>query len=152
MYQPLLTPVFWVRPIYMQLLHASSRLRKDTRIETARPSNGLVKILCSPKTQGEEPLNATPHNKGLLHWLGSACHAQSLYVWVPAHWAPCVCATVKARTAQFDAQQDQVTSNGQGLGSRTRAAVDLRPGVEDIPSLVFVPRGWKSQLTALLTP
>ena len=49
MYHPLLTPVYWVRPIYMELLHASSRLRKDTRVETARPSNGLVKILCSPK-------------------------------------------------------------------------------------------------------
>ena len=45
MYQPLLTPVYLVRPIYMELLHASSRLRKDTRVETARPSNGLVKRL-----------------------------------------------------------------------------------------------------------
>ena len=26
MYHPLLTPVFWVRSIYMELLHASSRL------------------------------------------------------------------------------------------------------------------------------
>ena len=44
MYHPLLTPVFWVRPIYMEL-HASSRLRRDTRVETARPSTGLAKIL-----------------------------------------------------------------------------------------------------------
>ena len=58
MYRPLLTPVYWVRPIYTELLHSSSRLRKDTRIETARPSNGLVKIMCSPKAQGEAPTNA----------------------------------------------------------------------------------------------
>ena len=76
MYHPLLTPVFWVRPIYMELLHASSRLRKDTRVETARPSTGLVKILCSPKMQGgEEPINATPHNKGFstLAWICVPC-------------------------------------------------------------------------------
>ena len=72
MYQPLLTPVYWVRPIYTELLHASSRLRKNTKVETARPSNGLVKscakIMCSPKALGEEPLNATTR---VLH-IGSA--------------------------------------------------------------------------------
>ena len=106
LYQPLLTPVFWVRPIYTELLHAASRLKKDTRIETARPSNGLVKIMCSPKALGEEPFNATAANRGLTHWIGSASHVQALYVWVPAHWAPCVCSVVKARTQQFDARRD----------------------------------------------
>ena len=95
MYHPLLTPGFWVRPIYMELLHASSRLRRDTRVETARPSTGLVKILCTPKAQKEGPMNATLHNKGFAHWLGAICHAQSLYVWVLAHWAPCICTVVK---------------------------------------------------------
>ena len=69
MYHPLLTPGFWVRPIYMELLHASSRLRRDTRVETARPSTGLVKILCTPKAQKEGPMNATLHNKGFAHRL-----------------------------------------------------------------------------------
>ena len=87
MYHPLLTPAFWVRPIYMELLHASSRLRRDTRVETARPATGLVKILCTPKAQREGPINATLHNKGFAHWLGAICHAQSLYVWVPAVFA-----------------------------------------------------------------
>ena len=68
MYHPLLTPVFWVRPIYMELLHASSRLRRDTRVETARLSTGLVKILCTPKAQREGPINATLHNKGFAHF------------------------------------------------------------------------------------
>ena len=102
MYHPLLTPVFWVRSIYMELLHASSRLRRDTRVETARPSTGLVKILCTPKAQKEGPMNATLHNKGFAYWLGAICHAQSLYVWVPAHWTPCICTVVKNRTAEFD--------------------------------------------------
>ena len=75
LYQPLLTPVFWVRPIYTELLHAASRLKKGTRIETARPSNGLVKIMYSPKALGEEPLNATAANRGRrpLDWLGKSC-------------------------------------------------------------------------------
>ena len=83
MYHPLLTPVFWVRPIYMELLHASSRLRRDTRlwrkkkrlrrdtrVETERPSTGLVKILCTRKAQ-RGSINATLHNKGFAHWLGA---------------------------------------------------------------------------------
>ena len=40
LYQPLLTPVYWIRPIYTELLHAASRIKKDTRTEVARPSNG----------------------------------------------------------------------------------------------------------------
>ena len=116
MYQPLLTPVYWVRPIYTELLHSSSRLRKDTRIETARPSNGLVKIMCSPKAQGETPINATAYNKGHTHWLGSASHVQSLYVWVPAHWAPKVCEVIKARTDRVDSQRDQELQAARAWG------------------------------------
>ena len=159
MYQPLLTPVYWVRPIYTELLHSSSRLRKDTRIETARPSNGLVKIMCSPKAQGETPTNATAYNKGHTHWLGSASHVQSLYVWVPAHWAPKVCEVIKTRTDMVDSQRDQELQaarawgqepdqqpqrDGAGINNATVVegvafflrAVDLRPGVQEIPSLV----------------
>ena len=116
MYQPLLTPVYWVRPIYTELLHSSSRLRKDTRIETARPSNGLVKIMCSPKAQGETPINATAYNKGHTHWLGSASHVQSLYVWVPAHWAPKVCEVIKTRTDRVDSQRDQELQAARAWG------------------------------------
>ena len=79
MYQSLLAPVYWVRFICMELLHASSRLKKNNRIETIRPSNGL-KIMCSPKALGEEPTNTTADNKGLTHWNDSASHVQSLYV------------------------------------------------------------------------
>ena len=90
LYQPLLTPVFWVRPIYTELLHAASRLKKGTRIETARPSNGLVKIMCSPKALGEEPLNATAANRGRhpLDWLGNSC-ASSICV------GPCPLGTLR---------------------------------------------------------
>ena len=116
MCQPLLTPVYWVRPIYTELLHSSSRLRKDTRIETARPSNGLVKIMCSPKAQGETPINATAYNKGHTHWLGSASHVQSLYVWVPAHWAPNMCEVIKARTDWVDSQRDEELQAARAWG------------------------------------
>ena len=147
--------------IYMELLHASSRLRRDTRVETARPSTGLVKILCTPKAQKEGPINATLHNKGFAHWLGAICHAQSLYVWVPAHWAPCICTVVKNRTTEFDRKRDheallarawgheveqQAQRDGAGIIANATVvegvayflrAVDLRPGIEDIPSLVI---------------
>ncbi len=152
MYQPLLTPVYWVRSIYMELLHASSRLRKDTRIETARPSNGLVKIMCSPKAQGEEPLNATAHNKGLTHWLGSASHAQSLYVWVPAHRAPCVCAVVKARTARFDAQRDQELLSARAWGQRIQLTIVL-PSLKDWQTtLLRCTSCWPFRLRQEMTP
>ena len=65
--------------------------------------------------QGEEPINATPHNKDFAHWLGSVCHAQSLYVWVPAHWAPCVCSIVKVRAALFDLQRDHELLTARAL-------------------------------------
>ena len=157
MYHPLLTQV---RSIYMELLHASSRLRRDIRVETARPSTGLVKILCTPKAQKEGPMNVTLHNKGFAHWLEAICHAQSLYIWVPTHWAPCVCTVVKNRTAEFDRKKDhdallartwsheveqQAQRDGAGIPNATVVddvayflrAVDVRPGIEDIPSLVI---------------
>ena len=169
MYQPLLTPVFWVRPIYTELFHASSRLKKDNRVETARPPNGLVKIMCSPKALGEEPPNATADNKGLTHWIGSASHVQALYVWVPAHWTTSVYGVVKARTTQFDARRDyeleasrawhqipdqQLQRDGAGIGNATLLdgavfflkSVDLRPGTKDIPSFSSEHRGWSYQL------
>ena len=59
-----------------------------------------------PKAQKEGPINATLHNKGFAHWLGAICHAQSLYVWVPAHWAPCICTVVTNRTTEFDRKRD----------------------------------------------
>ena len=107
LYQPLVTPVYWIRPIYTELLHAASRIKKDTRTEVARPSNGLVKIICSSKALGNEPVNATADNKGIFYWLGSTSYVQALYVWVPAHWATCICAVVKERTMQHDARREQ---------------------------------------------
>ena len=142
---------------------ASARLVKAPERHKRRNGatvNGLVKILCTPKAQKEGPINATLHNKGFAHWLGAICHAQSLYVWVPAHWAPCICAVVKNRTSEFDRKRDheallarawgheveqQAQRDGAGIANATVVegvayflrAVDLRPGIEDIPSLVI---------------
>ena len=115
--------------------------------------------MCSPKALGEEPINATADNKGLTHWIGSASHVQALYVWVPAHWATSVRAVVKTRTVHFDARRDQELQisrawhqlpeqqpqrDGAGIGNATvldgvaffLRSVDLRPGTQEIPSLV----------------
>ena len=115
--------------------------------------------MCSPKAQGEAPTNATAYNKGHTHWLGSVSHVQSLYVWVPAHWAPKVCEVIKTRSDWVDAQREQELQaarawgqeadqqpqrDGAGINNATVVdgiayflrAVDLRPRVQDIPSLV----------------
>ena len=106
LYQPLLTPVYWIRPIYIELLHAASRIKKDTRTEVARPSI-IVKIICSSKALGNEPVNATADSKGNFYWLGPTSYVQALYVWVPAHWATSICAVAKERTMQHDARREQ---------------------------------------------
>ena len=59
MHRPPLTPAYWVRPIYTELLHSSSRLRKDTRIETARPSNKLCAPLRPKARHLPMPLHTT---------------------------------------------------------------------------------------------
>ena len=119
MYQPLLTPVYCVRPIYTELLHASSRLRKNARVETARPSNGLVIIMCSPKALGEEPLNATAYNKGLAHWLGSASHVGTQCLGSGSLGTQCLCCC-QGSHGQIRLPKRSGASSGQGLGSGAR--------------------------------
>ena len=144
---------------------ASARLVKAPERHKSR--NGeTVNRACEDPVHPQSPKGRTDechpiHNKGFAHWLGAICHAQSLYVWVPAHWAPCICTVVKNRTAEFDRKRDheallarawgheveqQAQRDGAGIANATvvdgvayflRAVVDLRPGIEDIPSLVI---------------
>ena len=44
--EPLLTPGFWILPLYRELLNSASRNRPSPASERARGSTGLVKIIC----------------------------------------------------------------------------------------------------------
>ena len=44
--QPLLTPSFWILPLYRELLNSVRRIRPSASSERARGCTGLVKIIC----------------------------------------------------------------------------------------------------------
>ena len=44
--EPLLTPGFWILPLYRELLNSASRNRPRPASERARGSTGLVKLIC----------------------------------------------------------------------------------------------------------
>ena len=44
--QPLLTPKFWILPLYRELLNSARRIRPSPSSERARGCTGLVKVIC----------------------------------------------------------------------------------------------------------
>ena len=94
--EPLLTPGFWILPLYRELLNSASRNRPSPASERARGSTGLVKIICreNKEQKGKRKYHdGTPHPKdrgGFAQWFGSCSLINTLYVWFPASWAPIV--------------------------------------------------------------
>ena len=94
--EPLLTPGFWILPLYRELLNSASRNRPSPASERARGSTGLVKIICreTKEQRGKRKFHdGTPHPKdrgGFAQWFGSCSLINTLYVWFPASWAPIV--------------------------------------------------------------
>ena len=43
--QPLLTPKFWILPLYRKLLNSARRIRPSASSERARGCTGLVKVI-----------------------------------------------------------------------------------------------------------
>ena len=90
--QQLLTPKFWVLPLYRELLNSARR----TSSERARGCTGLVKVICkeNKEQKGKRKCHAgTPHPNdrgGFTQWFGSCSLITTLYVWFPACWAPMV--------------------------------------------------------------
>ena len=97
---PLFLPRFWVRPKYNELLYAASRVAPEPKSAKNRPGSGLVKILCAKRKNGIAPPNATAGNASVRDWIGASCQAATLFVWFPAHGAPAVCQSIKAKTAK----------------------------------------------------
>ena len=94
--QQLLTPKFWVLPLYRELLNSARRIRPSPSSETARGCTGLVKVICkeNKEQKGKRKYHAgTPHPNdrgGFTQWFGSCSLITTLYVWFPACWAPMV--------------------------------------------------------------
>ena len=64
--EPLLTPGFWILPLYKELLNSASRNRPSPVSERARGSTGLVKIICkeNKEQRGKRKYHdGTPHPK-----------------------------------------------------------------------------------------
>ena len=93
--QLLLTPKFWLLPLYRELLNSARRIRPSPASERARGCTGLVKVICkeNKEQKGKRKYHAgTPHlndRGGFPQWFGS-CSLMTLHVWFPACWAPMV--------------------------------------------------------------
>ena len=94
--EPLLSPSFWMLPLYKELLNSASRNRPSAASQRARGSTGLVKLLCKENKEQKgkrKHHEGAPHPKdhgGFAQWFGSSSLINTLYVWFPASWAPCV--------------------------------------------------------------
>ena len=94
--EPLLTPRFWILPLYRELLNSARRIRPSAASERARGCTGLVKLICkeNKEQRGKRKFHAgTPHPNdrgGFTQWFGSCSLINTLYVWFPASWAPMV--------------------------------------------------------------
>ena len=94
--QLLLTPKFWILPLYREFLNSARRIRPSPSSERARGCTGLVKIICkeNKEQKGKRKYHAgTPHPNdrgGFTQWFGSCSLMSTLYVWFPASWAPMV--------------------------------------------------------------
>ena len=94
--EPLLTPGFWILPLYRELLNSARRIRPSAASERARGCTGLVKLICkeNKEQRGKRKFHeGEPHPNdrgGFTQWFGSCSLINTLYVWFPASWAPMV--------------------------------------------------------------
>ena len=94
--QQLLTPKFWVLPLYRELQNSARRIRPSPSSQRARGCTGLVKVICKENKEQKRKRKyhaGTPHPNdrgGFTQWFGSCSLITTLYVWFPACWAPMV--------------------------------------------------------------
>ena len=94
--EPLLTPGFWILPLYRELLNSARRNRPSAASERARGCTGLVKLICkeNKEQRGKRKFHeGEPHMNdrgGFTQWFGSCSLINTLYVWFPSSWAPMV--------------------------------------------------------------
>ena len=94
--QLLLTPKFWLLPLYREFLNSARRIQPSLSSERARGCTGLVKVICeeNKEQKGKRKYHAGtshPNDRGEFpQWFGSCSLISTLYVWFPACWAPMV--------------------------------------------------------------
>ena len=62
--QLLLTPKFWILPLYRELLNSARRIRPSPSSERARGCTGLVKVICK---ENKEQKGKRKYHAGTLH-------------------------------------------------------------------------------------
>ena len=83
--QLLLTPKFWILPLYREFLNSARRIRPSPSSERARGCTGLVKVICkeNKEQKGKRKYHAgTPHPNdrgGFTQWFGSCSLMSTLY-------------------------------------------------------------------------
>ena len=120
----LLCSNYWAQPIYQELLHSSSRRNATRECERKRPSSGLARVTAYAKP----PKQRSPSASGtsFSDWIGGTCHADTLQVWFPAHWAPVVLQQLQKKEDRYVQRtrlawtrkwlQRTFPSNGRKLG------------------------------------
>ena len=149
--QLLLTPKFWILPLYRELLNSARRIRPSPSSERARGCTGLVKIICkeNKEQKGKRKCHAgTPHlndRGGFTQWFGSCSLMSTLYVWFPASWAP----MVAERLFSWSSPPRGSAYPQQGLpASGPRRTPERILGTNTVRALLVPVRQWRI-LTAL---
>ena len=89
--EPLLTPGFWILPLYSELLNSARRNRPSAASERARGCTGLVKLICkeNKEQRGKRKFHeGVPHPNdrgGFTQWFGSCSLINTLYSRPPPH-------------------------------------------------------------------
>ena len=86
--QLLLTPKFWVLPLYREFLNR--RIRPSPSSQRARSCTGLVKVICK-ETRSRKGSTMLVRLTRMIEVMNPVVWImQLLYVWFPACWAPMV--------------------------------------------------------------
>ena len=109
--------LYWIQPIYQELLHSSSRYNAAREGERKRPSSGLARVAAYP----EPPKQRKPSASGtsFSDWIGGTCYADTLQVWFPAHWAPVV-------LQQLQQKEDNYRAENPSWMDQEEAPADIR--------------------------
>eukprot|EP00434_Breviolum_minutum_P024858 symbB.v1.2.021955.t1/scaffold1926.1/size95923/11 len=99
----LLCSNYWIQPIYQELLHSSSRYNATREGERKRPSSGLARVAAHPRPPKKRKPSAS--GASFCDWIGGICHADTLQVWFPAHWAPVVLQQLQQKEDSYRAEK-----------------------------------------------
>ena len=98
----LLCSNYWIQPIYQELLHSSSRRNATRECERKRPSSGWARVTAYAKPPKQRRPSAS--GTSFSDWIGGTCHADTLQVWFPAHWAPVVLQQLQKKEDRYRAE------------------------------------------------